>query len=167
MKKNIKKLLKSKTFIIFMILFIIFIILMIMLGGIFLPGGGSNYGNRLNGIKNIKFTDKDKTKITKELEKNDKVSSSKLVIHGKIINVTYNVNKDVSVEDARKIAEESLGNFSDKVKGFYDIQFIITKSEEQGEEVQVNNEDGNTTTQINKIFQIMGYKNSNIYHIVW
>ena len=167
MKNKLKKLLKNKAFIIFIILFIIFLGCLFLLRGVFFPGVGSNYGNRLDGIKKISFTKKDQNKIVDNLKKNDKVDSAKMNIHGKIINVIFNVNKDTPVDEAKKIAEGSLNDFSDKVKGFYDIQYIITKKDEKGEEVKTTSDDGKEKTEIKKEFPIMGYKNSNKDSIVW
>ena len=167
MKKKIKKLLKNKRFVMFLILFVILLVCLIIIGGIFLPGRGSNYGNRLDGIKKISFTEKDKSKVVDSIKKDDKVTDSKMNVHGKIINVIFNVKEDVSIEDSRKIAEDSLGNFSDKVKKFYDIQFMITKKDEKGEEVEITNDDGTKTKEIKKQFPIMGYKNSSRDNIVW
>lgn len=167
MKKRIKKLFKNRKFIIFLILLLIIIICTLLLKGVFFPSGGSNYGNRLDGIKNIKFNKNDQEKINKFISDNDKVTTSKINIHGKIINVIYNVNKDVQIEDAKNIAVSSLESFSDEVKKFYDIQFIITNNEETGEEVQSTDSEGKTVTNIVKKYPIMGYKNSSKDNIVW
>ncbi len=167
MKKKIKKLLKNKTFIIFMILFIIFLVCIFMLRSVFITGGGSKYGNRLDGIKKISFTDKNKKSITSQIEKSDKVKSAKINVHGKIINVIFDVKEDTSKEDAKAIAQSSLEKFSDKVKGFYDIEFMITKKDEKGEEVKKKKDDGTEETIIKKQFPIMGYKNPKRNDIVW
>ena len=167
MKKKIKKLFKNKRFVMFLALSIVLLICLVIIVRIFFPGHGSNYGNRLDGIKKISFTEKDQNKIKDSIKKNDKVSESKINIHGKIINVIFNVNKDVSIDDAKAIAGASLENFSDKVKGFYDIEFIITKTDEEGEEIEITNDDGTKDKEIKKQFPIMGYKNSKNGNIVW
>lgn len=167
MKDKLKKILKNKRIIIFVILFIVLLVCIFFLRGVFFTGTGSKYGNRLDGIKKIKFEEKDKKAVTDSIKENDKVSEAKMEIHGKIVNVIFNVNKDVSVDDAKAIAEASLGKFSDEVKGFYDIEYIISNKEEAGEEVQITKEDGSTATEIRKKFPIMGYKNSNKANIVW
>ena len=166
-KKILIKLLKNKKAMFIIALCIVLLICLLILRSVFFPGHGSNYGNRLDGIRKISFTDKDKDSIVDSIKKNDKVTDAKMNVHGKIVNIIFNVNKDVSVEDARAIASASLEKFSDKVKGFYDIQFIISKNEEAGEEVQIQNDDGTTSTEIRKQFPIMGYKNSNKDNIVW
>ncbi len=166
-KKKIKKLLKNKRFLIFLALLVIIIVCMFLLLRLFFPSGESNYGNRLDGIEKISFTKKDQESVTKFISDNEKVSSSQMNIHGKIINVIYDVKKDVTEEDAKNIAVSSLEKFSDEVKGFYDIQFIITKTEEEGEKVETTDENGKTITNELKKFPIMGYKNSKNDSIVW
>ena len=166
-KIKLKKLLKNKRFVLFFIIFIIFVICMIFLLKLLFPANNSNYGNRLDGIDKISFTKKNQTSIINAIEENEKVTSAKMNIHGKIINIIYNVNKDVSMDDAKGVANSSLESFSKEVKEFYDIEFIITKIDEVGEETQVTNSDGTTTTNINKQFPIMGYKNSSSESIVW
>ena len=167
MKKKIKMLFKNKRFVIFLALFIVFIVCLLILGGIFVPGHGSNYGNRLDGIKEVGFDSKAQDKVVNSIKKDDKVKTAKINVHGKIVNVIFDVNKDVSIDDSRAIANASLEKFSKKTKEFYDIQFLITKTDEEGEEVQVQKEDGKTATEIKKSFPIMGYKNAKSDRIVW
>ena len=166
-KKKIRKLFKSKKFVMFFALSIVLLICLIIIMRIFFPGHGSNYGNRLDGINKISFTEKDQNKITDFIKKDDKVSEAKLNIHGKIINIIFNVNKDVSKDDAKAIAGASLEKISDKVKGFYDIEFMVTKKDEEGQEVEIQKDDGTTSKEIRKEFPIMGYKNSKNSNIVW
>lgn len=165
--KKLKKVLKNKRLVIFTVLLVVLIVCIILLKGVFFPGGKSNYGNRLDGIKKIEFTKKDKNNVIEFISKNDNVKSSKMNIHGKIINVIFDVNENVSIDDSRKIASSSLEKFSDKVKGFYDIQFIITKSDEKGEEKKTTDSEGKEVTTVVKNFPIMGYKNANKGSIVW
>ena len=167
MKGKLKRLVKNKRFIIFMILLVILLVCIYFLRGVFFPGVGNKYGNRLDGINKISFTEKDQKSITDAISADEIVSSAKIAIHGKIVNVIFNVNKDVSVDDARAVANASLEKFSKEVKDFYGIQYMITNNEEVGEEVQITNDDGSTTTEVKKKFPIMGYKNSIKDNIVW
>lgn len=167
-KEKLKKMLKNKKFMIVAILILIGIICLILLKGFFYPNGSvSVYGNRLDGIKNIEFSKSNQDEIIKSIESNEKVDSAKMNIHGKIVNIIFDVKKDTSVDDAKNIANESLNNFSDEVKGFYDIQFIITMDDEEGTKEQVTDDDGQTKEVVTKLFPIMGYKNSNSEGLVW
>lgn len=162
-KKLIKKIIKDKRFIFVCILFIILIICFIFLKNLLYPNGTiSAYGNRLTGIEDIKFEKKDKNTVIDKIKENENVTDAKMNVHGKIINIIYNVKKEMSFDDSKKIAEESLGLFSEDVKKFYDIQFIITKNDEEGKEVEDNGE-----KKIIKEFPKMGYKNAKSEGIVW
>ena len=155
-KQKIKKLFKNKKFVVIFSLVVISLICIIMLLLILSPNTGKSvYGNRLNGIKNIKFTTNDKNKVIKSLKDNEKVTDAKMNVHGKIVNIIFNVEKDTSIDDSKAIAASSLNNFTEDVKGFYDIEVIITKNDEE------KDENGN------KSFPIMGYKNSSSEGLVW
>ena len=155
-KQKIKKLFKNKKFVIKFSLAVICLMCVIMLLLILSPNAGKSvYGNRLKGIKDIKFTNSDKDKVTKTLKENEKVTDAKLNVHGKIINIIFNVEKDTSLDDSKAIAASAVNEFSDSVREFYDVQVIITKNDEE------KDENGN------KSFPIMGYKNSSSEGLVW
>lgn len=167
MKSKIQKLMKNKKLVMFIALIFILLICLLLMKSIFFPGNVSKYGNRLDGIDKISFTNGDKSKITKFIKDNEKVNDANLNVHGKIVNVIFNVEDDVSLEDARSIASDSLSKFSDDVKKFYDIEFIITKKTEKGTEKEITDDSGKTTKSIVKEFPIMGYKNSKSNEVVW
>lgn len=155
-KEKIKKLFKNKKFVVKFSLAAICLICVIMLLLILSPNAGKSvYGNRLKGIKDIKFTSSDKNKVTSSLKENEKVTDAKMNVHGKIINVIFNVEKDTSMDDSKAMAASAINNLSEDVKGFYDIEVIITKKDEE------KDENGN------KSFPIMGYKNSSSEGLVW
>lgn len=133
------------------------VILLVLIFGIkmILPNDSSKYGDRLDGIKDITFGSKEKNKIIDKIKKDDKVESCELDVKGKLITIIFDVKKDTSLDDAKKIASDSLEVIQDKVKGFYDIQFMISKKTEEAKE------DGKTE------FPIMGYKNKKTSGIVW
>ena len=152
--KKVKK--KKKKLKVGYLLAAIAILLVVGLGiKMILPSKTSKYGNRLDGIKKINFGKAEKEKIINKIKSNDKVSEVKIDVEGKIINIVYNVNKDASVDDAKNIANSSLGEISDEVKNFYDIQVMISKKDEEVPE-------GGKAA-----FPIMGYKNSKSKGIVW
>lgn len=164
MNKNVKKIVKNKRLMLVCALVLIGIICLILLKGILYPNSKiSYYGNRLDGIDKISFTKSDQNKIIENIKTNENVTESKLNIHGKIVNIIFNVKENVSLDDAKKIASDSLNDFSDEVKNFYDIEMIITKTDEKGTEK--TKEDG--TKETIKEFPIMGYKNSSSKEISW
>jgi len=119
-----------------------------------LPTGSSKYGNRLDGIKKIKFGKDEKNKIVEKIKSNEKVTDAKIDVQGKRIDIIFYVSKETNLEDARNIANSSLGEISDEVKKFYDIEFMIDKKTKDRDEND-------------KSFPDMGYKNAKSQGIVW
>lgn len=166
MEKKIK--LKRKIKIGYIFAFIVIIAFAVLVLKLVLPSAGINkYGDRLDGIDEHEFSDKAKNKVIKFIKEKEQVVSCNIEVHGKLISVIFTVKKDVSKDDARNIANESLGQFSDKVKGFYDIQYSIKKKNEEGTKVTKQADDGTTKEETVYEFPIQGYKNKTREGIVW
>ena len=138
---------------------IIFIVIILLVGFLvfYLTIGqrGNKYGDRLDGIEKISFTKKDKNSYVDSLKNNENIKSASIDIQGRIIYVIVDFKDYVSLDDARNIVNDSLANLSDEVKGYYDINALITKSDEQA------NEEGK------KEFPRSGYKRKTSGIIVW
>lgn len=164
----IKKLTKSKKFPIIVIFATVLVIILLLIIKSLITGVTvGTYGNRLKGIKDVPFNSNSQKKVSTALSSNEKVDSVNIKIKGKIINIKFNVSDDVSVDDAKNIANESLNNISGKVKKFYDIQVFITKKTEKGTTQEVQTTEGNTKVETVKDFPIIGYKNSNKEGFTW
>ena len=145
---------------------IVFVAILLLVAGVVvfltIGNGGDKYGERLKGIEKISFSKKDKNKIVDELKKNENVTSASLDIQGRLIYIIFNVKEEVSLDDAKNIGNESLNNISDAVKGFYDINILITKKDEKGtEETKLDKKI------IHKEFPISGAKRKTSDHVVW
>ncbi len=130
---------------------IIIIGLLIMLISMFVGGASSKYGHRLDGIKEVTITDDTKDKITNY--ESDKISSTKVRIQGKIINIEINVKNSTSLDDAKAIAKDMLSIFSEDEIKFYDIQYFLIQEKAEGSE-----EEG---------YKITGTKHPNKEEIGW
>lgn len=128
-----------------------------------LPGADNKYGDRLDGIKEHEFTKKAQDKITKGLSDRENVTKASIHIEGKLINVVFTVKNEVSKDDAKTIAGEAYNSFSEKIRGFYDIQFMVKKEKEEG--TKITNAEGEEITKYE--FPIMGYSNKKNPGIVW
>lgn len=168
MEKNSKpkrKFKKIKVGYIFASVIIIAFILLVL--KLILPSSGVNkYGDRLDGIEKYRFSDKAKNKVIDNIKGKEQVESCKIDVQGKIINIIYTVNKDTSIDDAKNIANESLAELSDKIKSYYDIQFMINKKDEEGRK-ETKTVDDETKEVTVYDFPIMGYKNKKAEGIVW
>ncbi|MBR2712205.1 MAG: hypothetical protein IKE73_00695 [Bacilli bacterium] len=148
--------------------FVIIIAFCVLVLKLVLPASGINkYGDRLEGIEEYKFSEKAKKKVIKNLEDRDQVVSCKIDVQGKIINVIFTVKKEISVEEAKVIASESLGEFSEKIKGYYDLQYMIKKQNEEGRKETKTTDEGETKEITIYEFPIMGYKNKTRDGIIW
>lgn len=108
------------------------------------------YGNRLEGIKKVEIK-KDRLKeIEEELQKEEKVTESKVSIEGKIVKTTLNVEDDTSIDDAKKVASVILNKLEKKELDFYDLEIYVSKKDESK-----NN------------FPIIGHKKAGKENISW
>lgn len=163
-KKPKRKIKIDLSIIIFVAIIVLLFVIVLLLT---LGNGGNKYGNRLKGIDKISFTKKDKNKFVNSIKSNENVNSASIDIQGKIIYVIVDVKENVSVEDAQNIVNGSLENLSDAVKGFYDINALVTKKEEVPVETVSVDSEGKEKKESNKSFPISGYKNNSSENIVW
>ncbi len=108
------------------------------------------YGNRLEGIDNVKISDTKKNEVINKIKENELVDSADIDIKGKLIyvNITLKTGKHT---DSEAICQTSLEAFSEDEKKFYDIQYIVS------------NKDNN----IEENFPVMGYIKAGNSVIKW
>lgn len=99
-----------------------------------LIGGSSNkYGNRLDGIDEVKISDDALDTIAIEMKEKEGVKDSSVRIQGKIINVILTFNSDVDSKKSKEVAASTLESFSEEQLAFYNVQYFLTR-ESSGEE---------------------------------
>lgn len=132
---------KNKFTIIAIVCFLAFMLVLIQVKNIFFPNAGKAiYGDRLDGIEEVKVSKSKLNKIVDKYTESEAVSSAKTQVSGKIINVIITIKDEVSLEDAKGLANIVLEELSTKQKKFYDIQVLIEKTNDS------------------KQFPIVGYK---------
>lgn len=152
--KNLKKFLKEhRIFTMLMAIVVVCIVLIItVLINVFYMGNGSNeYGNRLEGIEEVKISKSKENDFENNVANNDKIKKVDLRVQGKIIYITMQVETGVKLEEAEGIALKSLDNFSEKELSFYDFNFTLKQD----------------ATDNNEGFIISGAKNKNGTGLVW
>lgn len=145
-----KKKIKNKKILIFLLLVCIILIGFILRFVIF-NNSTNKYGNRLDTIKNIKVSSKEKDSLKETIENEEKASNVSINIQGKIINVIYTISDDASKDDAKNISNKILEKLSDEIKNAYDIQVFVNKKNP-----------GDSTD-----FPMIGYKNTKSNKFVW
>ena len=152
--KKIKRFLKEhRIFTMLMAIVVVCIVLIItVLINVFYMGNGSNeYGNRLDGIEEVKISKSKENDFENNVANNNKIKKVDLRVQGKIIYVTIEVETGVKLEEAEGIALKSLDNFDEKELAFYDFNFTLKQD-------ATDNNDG---------FVISGAKNKNGTGLVW
>lgn len=121
---------KNKFTILVIVTFVVLVIVAAVVKNVFFINTGQPvYGNRLEGIEDVKIEDSQYDELEKNLKKDKKVTDVVSNLDGKIVNVTITVKDDTSKKDAKKIGDKVLSNFDDKQLAFYDIQVFIKKDD--------------------------------------
>ena len=91
------------------------------------------YGNRLEGLDEIKISSKKQDKFEKDITENELVNKTEIDIKGKLIYINIELNSGKHT-DAEALSQTVLEMFSEEEKAFYDIQFIITNLNKEEED---------------------------------
>ncbi len=133
---------------------VIFLGIVILIGGIkniLMPNDArAVYGDRLDGIEEHPLEDSLYTDIETKLKENVSVLKVEHYLHGKIINLIITVNDDVSVSNAKKIANSTISMFSSDSLSYYSLQVYVKK-----DNAELNN------------FPIIGYKGPTTKELVF
>ena len=106
------------------ILIACFIAIIVVVMTYFMGSKKSVYGNRCDNIK-VQVKDADQKTYVSALEERSGVSKASVRVQCKTIYVRITFKDDIKLDDAKKIADESLEKFSDAIKEVYDIHFSI------------------------------------------
>ena len=131
----------------FTIIIVLAFILVIILGVIFirlLSGNSSNkYGNRLDGIEDVKITKKVYTGVEEEVMATEAVEEVTTRLQGKIVYTTIVLKSDTGVDKAKEIASNTLDNYSEEQLKYYDFSFFLKWEKEDGMVVITGNKHTN------------------------
>lgn len=134
--------------------FVLFIIMLIILLSMMIGSGKDKYGDRLEGIKSVEISKTTFENVKAKLNDTGKVDKVSTRTQGKIIYIEITYNQDVSIDDAKKIAETTLTEFSEKELSFYDVSYFLERKTDE------NNEE-------DKTYVISGSKHHNLDKITW
>ena len=105
---------------------IILIIIMTVVLFSFFVGENDKYGNRLDGIKKVEVTSKDKKEITEALDEFEEVTDVSVRVQGKIIYINIKFKEGTKIDKAKEIANKSLKNIDEDQLKFYDLGYFLT-----------------------------------------
>lgn len=154
MKKIGKFYKEHRVFTILMAIVIVcaIIIVTVLIQCFYVGNGKDKYGSRLEGIENYKIEDSRIDEFETKVSSDAKVKSTDVIITGKIIYITMEVDTTTKIEEAKSMALKSLEEFSEAEQGYYDFMFTLKQqADDKG----------------NKGFIISGAKNANGSGLIW
>ena len=128
MKKVLNFIRKHKLLVLLIILLIILLVFCVKVFLIFNDKDEvAIYGERLKGVEKVTI---DADKYTKNLTKKlaEQAKSVTVRRQGRILNVIIDVKDEVNRDGARALANQSVEEFTDKEKEYYDIQIFLKKT---------------------------------------
>ena len=144
MEKIKKWINKNKGLAILLLLTIIFVIILLIIFIELLIGGSSNkYGNRLDGIDKVKISNETYESVKKEVEDTELVEKVETRLQGKIVYTTIELKDGITVEKAKKIAANTLDNYSEDELKYYDFSFFLKWKGEEKDTVITGNKHHN------------------------
>lgn len=114
------------------------LILLIVIFAIFarmiFSSGGSEYGDRLNGI--VKIDKSETEKLINEVKELTEVKDITVRTQGKIIYMTITFEDSVSKDKAKEIANKTYSYYDEKVVNCYDFEYFLKQDKDvaEGEE---------------------------------
>ena len=139
---------KNSSAVVGVTVFILVIVSALLIKNLFMyDDNQAIYGSRLDGVDKMKVTSEQKDKVKKRLS--EKTKKADVRVAGKIVNIEFTVNDDISLEDSKKLGSEALEEFTNEQKKFFDFQFFVKNN--------------NNKTQ----FPIVGYKQRAKDSISW
>lgn len=141
------KIFKNYRFYLILFILIVFVAALIITTQSFLYNNdvSSLYGNRLEGVENVKISEQKTSTIIEKVTDYDEVKSVSIDINGRIINVVIREKEDLKVELAKELPSIVLNEFTDLELEFYDFQFFV----------------------VSENYSLIGYKNSTAEEVVW
>jgi hypothetical protein len=109
------------------------------------------YGNRLEGIEDVRISQDKLGKIKLSLQSTDDVSNVIYDIKGRIVNFIITVNSDTDLITSKSLADKIMEDFTVEEKNYYDFQVYIINSKDEESE----------------LYPIIGYKHKTSLSFKW
>lgn len=115
-----------KLFFICLFIFIVLAIIAFAILQKYIIFNGDVYGNRLDGIKEVKLDDKI-SDIEKGFMEKEDIAKSHAYVTGRILNIVNEMKSDSTIDTLKGYKDIVLQKLSEEEKKFYDIQIIYNK----------------------------------------
>ena len=151
MLEKVKNWIKTnKGFTVIILLALVLVIILTIIFISLLKGNSFiKYGNRLDGIDDVKISKEEYDSVKKEVTDTDLVEDVSIRLQGKIVYTTIVLKSDTSVDKAKEIAGNTIDNYTEDELKYYDFSYFLKWNKE--EEITV----------------ITGNKHNNMESITW
>ncbi len=119
---------KNKYTILAILVFVLLVFVGVEIKNILVPDEGrAVYGNRLDNIEKYPISTNTFTDIETGLKENSKVVNVTNTLHGKIINLIITVTDDVTIEEAKILANSTISFFKNNELDYYSLNVYVKK----------------------------------------
>lgn len=144
MEKFKKWIKRNKGLSIVLLLTLILLIFIIVIFMKLLWGNSSDkYGNRLDGIEEVKIDNNTYNEIKSEVMDSGLVEETSVRLQGKIVYTTIILKSDTSVDKAKELATNTLDNYTSDELNFYDFSYFLKWEGEDTNKVITGNKHHN------------------------
>lgn len=118
---------ENKVLLVLAIILLVCVIVFISVAITYFYGSSSSvYGNRLDIVEKVPLKSEKLNSVKENLESDSNILSANLNVKGKIVYIRIKMANNTKMDDAKKLAEAALTEFSEEELEVYDIQFTIS-----------------------------------------
>ena len=105
----------------------VLIVMFLLLYPLYSSKGNSEYGNRLDGIKEVKISDDQIKNIKLNIEENLSTEEVNINLSGKILNTVIKLNVDENIDTSLEYLESITTLLDEEQVNYYDIQYFVVQ----------------------------------------
>lgn len=126
-------------FIVLLLTLVLLVFIMIIFVKLLMGNSSGKYGNRLEGIEDVKISEETYESVETEVMDTELALEVSTRLQGRIVYTTIVLNSDTSVSEAKELASNTLDNYSEEELGFYDFSFFLKWEGEEADTVITGN----------------------------
>ena len=125
--------------VILLLTLILLVFISIIFVKLLMGNSGNKYGNRLEGMDNIKISSETYDGVETEVMDTGFATEVSTRLQGKIVYTTIILKSDTSVNKAKEIAHNTLDNYTEEERLFYDFSYFLKWEGEESDKVITGN----------------------------
>ena len=125
--------------IVLLLTLILLIFITVIFVKLLMGNSGNKYGDRLEGINEVKISSETYEAIESEVMETDLVLEVSTRLQGKIVYTTIILKGDTSSSKAKEIANNTLDNYTEEELAFYDFSYFLKWEGEESDTIITGN----------------------------